>query len=58
MAHGMKLKVVAEGVETAEQLEFLRREGCDEAQGYYFARPMPAEEFSRWFQNRSAGDRV
>jgi EAL domain-containing protein (putative c-di-GMP-specific phosphodiesterase class I) len=50
MAHGMKLKVVAEGVETAEQLEFLRREGCDEAQGYYFARPMPAEEFSRWFQ--------
>jgi EAL domain-containing protein (putative c-di-GMP-specific phosphodiesterase class I) len=52
MAHGMKLKVVAEGVETAEQLEFLRREGCDEAQGYYFARPMPAEEFSRWFQTR------
>jgi EAL domain-containing protein (putative c-di-GMP-specific phosphodiesterase class I) len=58
MAHGMKLKVVAEGVETAEQLEFLRREGCDEAQGYYLARPMPAEEFSRWFQTRGAGDRV
>jgi diguanylate cyclase (GGDEF)-like protein/PAS domain S-box-containing protein len=58
MAHGMKLKVVAEGVETAEQLEFLRREGCDEAQGYYLARPMPAEEFSRWFQTRGTGDRV
>jgi len=57
MAHRMKLNVVAEGVETAEQLEFLRREGCNEAQGYYFARPMPGEEFSRWFQTRSAGDR-
>jgi EAL domain-containing protein (putative c-di-GMP-specific phosphodiesterase class I) len=52
MSHRMKLKVVAEGVETAEQLEFLRREGCEEAQGYYFARPMPAAAFSRWFQAR------
>jgi predicted signal transduction protein with EAL and GGDEF domain len=52
MAHRMRMKVVAEGVETAEQLEFLREEGCDEAQGYYFARPMPAAEFSRWFQAR------
>jgi diguanylate cyclase (GGDEF)-like protein len=56
MAHRLRLKVVAEGVETAEQLAFLRQEGCDEAQGYYFARPLPADEFLRWFQTRSATD--
>ncbi len=56
MAHRLRLKVVAEGVETAEQLAFLRQEGCDEAQGYYFARPMPADEFLRWFQTRSTAD--
>ena len=42
MAHSLDVKVVAEGVETAELLDFLRRHGCDECQGYYFARPMPA----------------
>lgn len=52
MAHRLRLKVVAEGVETAEQLAFLRREGCDEVQGYYFARPMPAAEFAVWFRAR------
>jgi diguanylate cyclase (GGDEF)-like protein/PAS domain S-box-containing protein len=41
MGHSLGLHVVAEGVERAEQLEFLRREGCDEYQGYYYARPMP-----------------
>ncbi len=42
MAHAMKLRVVAEGVETAEQLQRLRMLGCEEAQGYFFARPGPA----------------
>jgi diguanylate cyclase (GGDEF)-like protein/PAS domain S-box-containing protein len=41
MAHGLNLKVVAEGVETTDQLDFLLRRRCDEAQGFYFARPMP-----------------
>jgi diguanylate cyclase (GGDEF)-like protein/PAS domain S-box-containing protein len=44
MAHSLKLKVVAEGVETAAQLEFLERYGCDEVQGYLYSKPIPGEE--------------
>ncbi|HXA48549.1 MAG TPA: EAL domain-containing protein, partial [Burkholderiaceae bacterium] len=44
LAHSMKLKVIAEGVETAEQLEFLREQRCDEMQGYYLSRPLPANQ--------------
>ncbi len=47
ISHSLGLEVVAEGVETAEQLAFLRSLGCDAAQGYYFSRPVPAEEFAR-----------
>jgi sensor c-di-GMP phosphodiesterase-like protein len=43
---------VAEGVETSDQVAFLREKGCPEAQGYYFSRPMPADQFARFF----AGD--
>jgi EAL domain-containing protein (putative c-di-GMP-specific phosphodiesterase class I) len=42
MGHGLNLKVVAEGVETNDQLNFLLRRHCDEAQGYYFGKPVPA----------------
>jgi EAL domain-containing protein (putative c-di-GMP-specific phosphodiesterase class I) len=42
MAHGLNLKVVAEGVETIDQLNFLLHRECDEAQGFYFGKPVPA----------------
>ncbi|KJK26027.1 diguanylate phosphodiesterase [Burkholderiaceae bacterium 16] len=44
LGHQMALEVVAEGVENEAQLDFLRREGCDEVQGYYFSRAIPAED--------------
>jgi EAL domain-containing protein (putative c-di-GMP-specific phosphodiesterase class I) len=50
MAHSLKLKVVAEGVETLEQLEFLRSINCDEMQGYFVSRPVPGDEFTQLLQ--------
>jgi len=47
LGHSLRLKVVAEGVETAEQLDFLRHHGCDEVQGYFFSKPVPPDEFTR-----------
>jgi len=46
MGQSLKLRVIAEGVETPEQLEFLQTHRCDEAQGYYFSRPVPPEQFA------------
>jgi EAL domain-containing protein (putative c-di-GMP-specific phosphodiesterase class I) len=51
ISHSLGLQVLAEGVETAEQLAFLRSLGCDCAQGYYFSRPVPAEEFTRLLES-------
>ncbi len=48
MAHVLHLRVIAEGVETQEQCAFLREHGCEEIQGYHFARPMPAEAMEKF----------
>ena len=48
MAHNLKLKVVAEGVETEQQYEFVKHHGCDVVQGFFYAIPMPADAFHRW----------
>jgi len=50
MAHSLNLRVVAEGVETNAQLTFLRSRDCDEMQGYYFSRPLPAGEAKIWLE--------
>jgi EAL domain-containing protein (putative c-di-GMP-specific phosphodiesterase class I) len=46
MGQSLSLRVIAEGVETQEELDFLRNQQCNEAQGYYFSRPVPSQEFS------------
>jgi len=55
MARSLNLKTIAEGVEHAGMLEQLRLFNCDEAQGYYFARPMPAQDFADFLADRVAG---
>jgi len=47
LGHNLGLAITAEGIETAEQLEAVRREGCTEAQGYFIARPVEASEVPR-----------
>ena len=54
LAHRLHLRVVAEGVETADQLDFLRAHGCDLAQGYFFSAPLPADDFLRLLDRRRA----
>jgi EAL domain-containing protein (putative c-di-GMP-specific phosphodiesterase class I) len=54
MAHSLRLKVVAEGVETSEQLHWLKSMGCDQYQGFHFSPPLPAEAFAAFLRNTRA----
>ena len=57
LGHSLNLKVIAEGVETQEQLDCLRAFGCDEVQGYYLARPLTPENFVKLAsQNKPQSD--
>lgn len=54
MAHEIGIKTVAEGVETEEQVSFLRQSGCDYIQGYYYSKPLPEEEFVGFLEKADA----
>ena len=54
LAQGSGMEVIAEGVETAEQLALLKELGCREMQGYFYARPMDEQAFAQWFEGFSA----
>lgn len=51
MASSLGMLTIAEGVETAGQLAFLRSQGCGEVQGYYFSKPLPAQQFEAFMKN-------
>ena len=57
LAHSLNLRIVAEGVETGIVFTELRRLGCDQAQGYFMSRPVPAVDFDHWLSNRPELDR-
>ena len=54
MAHGLKLRVLAEGVETQPQLDILREQGCDAIQGYFFSHPLPADRVEQLIRDLRA----
>jgi predicted signal transduction protein with EAL and GGDEF domain len=54
LARSLQLKTVAEGVETGDQADFLRRHGCDTMQGFYFSRPLPADKFTELLRKNAS----
>jgi EAL domain-containing protein (putative c-di-GMP-specific phosphodiesterase class I) len=53
LAHSLGMRVTAEGIETPTQLERMRAVGCDHAQGYYFAQPLPPQELCAWLERQT-----
>ncbi len=58
LSHSLGLRVIAEGVETAAQFEFLKRHGCEEAQGYLIARPLEAPALRDWWRQQETENRI
>jgi EAL domain-containing protein (putative c-di-GMP-specific phosphodiesterase class I) len=58
LSHNLRLKVVAEGVETEDQLRFLQLLRCDEIQGYFFSKPLPAESLVSLFEPQINTDSI
>jgi EAL domain-containing protein (putative c-di-GMP-specific phosphodiesterase class I) len=54
MAHSLELKVIAEGVENEAQYQFLLAQGCDQYQGYFFSKPLPAEQMRALLEDAAA----
>lgn len=54
MGQNLKLRVIAEGIETAKELTFLQAYQCDEGQGYYFSRPVPAKDFGKLLKEKAS----
>jgi len=54
LSHSLGLRVIAEGVETAAQLDYLKRAGCEEAQGFFIARPLEEPELRNWWRMTEA----
>lgn len=52
LGHTLKLEVVGEGIESEDALDYLRKQGCDQAQGFLFSSPLPADEFAKWYRMR------
>ena len=54
LANKLQIQTIAEGIETTEQLEYLRQMNCDIVQGYVFSKPLPVEAFEQWQKNRQS----
>ena len=58
LSHSLGLRVIAEGVETAPQFEFLKRHGCEEAQGFLISRPLEEPELRNWWRMQEVENRI